>query len=290
VTTVLANGIEQHVQQMGTGVSTVVCVHGIGTDSLASFYFTLAKPLADAGMRVVMYDLRGHGRSARPESGYTLDDFVDDLTGLLDHLGIAGPVYLVGNSFGGTVAFGFALRHPARAAGVAVLESEPATAAWATKMAANLTKAKTELARTEALAWITVRYGRRTSRLAKAAGRMLHSTTLATDLPASRVPATADLRALACPVLAIYGTESDLAVQAPVLEELFPRCETALIAGQDHSILVNTADRVAGLILPWIAAHDRGGHVSERTEGSLSERSERTEGSVPANAPPSAAR
>ena len=87
---------------------------------------------------------------------------------------------LVGNSFGGTVAFGFALRHPARAAGVAVLESEPATAAWATKMAANLAKAKTELARTDALAWITVRYGRHTSRLAKAASRMLHSTTLAT--------------------------------------------------------------------------------------------------------------
>jgi pimeloyl-ACP methyl ester carboxylesterase len=255
MSTVLANGIEQHVQQMGTGVSTVVCVHGIGTDSLASFYFTLAKPLADAGMRVVMYDLRGHGRSGRPASGYTLDDFVDDLVALLDQLGITGPVHLVGNSFGGTVAFGFALRYPDRAAGIAVLESEPATHAWAVKMAANLGRARTELARTEALAWITVRYGRHTSKLAKAAGKLLQSTTIATDIPASRIPDEDDLRALDRPVLAIYGTESDLAEQAPVLEKLLPRCDTALIADQDHSILVNTPDAVTGLILSWMAGH-----------------------------------
>ncbi len=259
MTVVRANGIEQHVQQMGPtgeGVPTVVCVHGIGTDSLASFYFTVANPLTDAGLRVIMYDLRGHGRTERPPTGYTLDDYVDDLTGLLDRLDVPGPVYLIGNSFGGTIAFSFAVRHPDRTAGIAVIESEPATPAWAAKMRANLTKAATELVRGEAFAWITVRYGRHTSKLAKAAARMLESTTLVRDLPASSVPSTAQLTALRCPVLALYGADSDLAVQAPLMETLLADCTTRLIPGQEHSVLVNVPQEVTDLVLSWLR-HDR---------------------------------
>jgi len=256
VTVVRANGIDHHVQEMGpAGAPTVVCLHGIGTDSLASFYFTVAKPLADTGLRVVMYDLRGHGRTERPPTGYTLDDYVDDLAGLLDQVGTE-PVYLVGNSFGGTIAFSFAVRHPGRVAGIAVIESEPATPEWATKMAANLERAASELARGEALAWITVRYGRRTAKLAKAAARMLDSTTLVRDIPASRVPDPQRLRALRCPVLAVYGADSDLAVQASAMAALFADCTTRLIPGQEHSVLVNVPGTVLDLVLSWLRAHD----------------------------------
>jgi pimeloyl-ACP methyl ester carboxylesterase len=258
VTVVRANGIDHHVQEMGpAGGPTVVCVHGIGTDSLASFYFTVAKPLADTGLRVVMYDLRGHGRTERPPTGYTLDDYVDDLAGLLDQVTGGEPVYLVGNSFGGTVAFSFAVRHPERTAGIAVIESEPATPEWATKMAANLERAATELVRGEALAWIAVRYGRRTAKLAKAAARMLDSTTLVGDIPASRVPGPDRLRQLRCPVLAVYGADSDLAVQAPAMEALFADCTTRLIPGQEHSVLVNVPGTMVELILSWLPGHDR---------------------------------
>jgi pimeloyl-ACP methyl ester carboxylesterase len=252
VTKVRANGIEQHVQQVGSGTPTVVCVHGIGTDSLASFYFTLAKPLADAGCRVVMYDLRGHGRTDRPATGYSLDHYVDDLTALLDTLDLTGPVYLLGNSFGGTVSFSFAVRYPYRVAGLAVVESEPATRAWADKMAANLTRAATELTRGEAFTWITGRYGRHTTKLARSAARMLHTTTLVADLPASTVPTDAELRALDCPVLAVYGADSDLADLAGPLAAQLRRCTTALVPGQDHSVMVGAPAALADLLLPWL--------------------------------------
>ena len=64
---------------------TVALVHGLLTDSLASYYFTLAPGLVAAGWDVVLYDLRGHGRSSRPAQGYELDDFVDDLEAVLLH-------------------------------------------------------------------------------------------------------------------------------------------------------------------------------------------------------------
>src|SRR4029079_11976444 len=98
-----AGGIRLHVPRTGPGggrapTATVVLVHGLLTDSLASYYFTVAPAFAAAGLHVVMYDLRGHGRSARPAEGYTLDHNVDDLEALLDRLGVTGPVHLVGNS------------------------------------------------------------------------------------------------------------------------------------------------------------------------------------------------
>ena len=86
----------------------VVFVHGLLTDSLASYYFTLGPSFAAAGIDVIMYDLRGHGRSERPETGYQIEYFVDDLVALLDALGERRRVHVVGNSFGGTVAAGVA--------------------------------------------------------------------------------------------------------------------------------------------------------------------------------------
>ena len=93
--------VRLHVQRMtpkgGRPVTaTAVLVHGLLTDSLASYYFTLAPVFAVSGIDVIMYDLRGHGRSERPESGYRLDDHLDDLAALLDRLEVTGPVQRTG--------------------------------------------------------------------------------------------------------------------------------------------------------------------------------------------------
>lgn len=56
--------------------------------------------LASQGLRTVAYDRRGFGRSDQPWSGYDYDTFADDLSSLLDHLGLQ-QVTLVGFSMGG---------------------------------------------------------------------------------------------------------------------------------------------------------------------------------------------
>jgi pimeloyl-ACP methyl ester carboxylesterase len=251
---IAVGAVTLHVQQLGApGRPTIVLLHGIGTDSLASWYFTVGKPLADAGLRVVMYDLRGHGRSDRPPTGYRLEDFVGDLAGLLAALEVTEPVYLLGNSFGGTIGFSFAVEFPGRVAGLAVIESEPATAQWAAKMAVNLARAGEQLPHTEAIAWIRLRYGAHTARLARGAARMLAATTMTTDIPASHPPDKARMAALACPVLSIYGADSDLAEQAPLLESLLPRARSVMVAGQQHSVLVERPREVGSLVLSWLA-------------------------------------
>jgi pimeloyl-ACP methyl ester carboxylesterase len=255
----IANGIRQNHEVLlprdgAPDPPTIVCVHGILIDSLASYYFTVAQALRDAGFRVVLYDLRGHGKSEQPPSGYRVDDFVEDLAGLLDALNVSEASFL-GNSFGGTVVYGFAARHPHRVAGIATIESEPATAAWSTKMAANLHKAATQLGTWEATAWITARYGRDLARRAKRASRLLDATTLEQDLPASTVLSEADIAAVECPTLALYGSKSDLAEQATHLRTLMPRYESVVLPGLEHSVLVEAPARVLDLILGWLKEH-----------------------------------
>ncbi|QMU77981.1 alpha/beta hydrolase [Streptacidiphilus sp. PB12-B1b] len=257
------DGLRCHVQRLAPldgapPAATAVLVHGLLTDSLASYYFTLGPVLAAAGVEVVMYDQRGHGRTARPPTGYRLDHFLDDLEALLDRLYLTGPVHLLGNSFGGTVAFGLAQRRPEQVLSILAIESEPATPAWAAKMERLLGWTEAQLAREESLAWVAEQQGAHKARLARAAGRLLAETSLARDLPASRVLSEAGIGAIDCPVLAVYGTESDLAEQADWLEGLLPACRSTLVPGQEHSVLVEAPEVVRELALCWLLENGAG--------------------------------
>lgn len=68
-------------------------------------------PLAER-MQLVYVDHRGQGRSARgPKETYTLDNNVDDLEALRQHLGL-DKVVVIGVSYGGMVALTYAARYP----------------------------------------------------------------------------------------------------------------------------------------------------------------------------------
>ena len=61
--------------------------------------------------RVITIDLRGHGESEAPMWRYTLDQFAEDVIGLLEHLGIAKATF-VGLSMGGYILFALYRRRP----------------------------------------------------------------------------------------------------------------------------------------------------------------------------------
>lgn len=115
----LDNGIRLHYQQVGVGPD-VVMVHGI-TGNLAVWHLHIVPALADR-FRLLTYDLRGHGHSDVPSSGYSPDDMASDLLGLLDLLDIERPV-VIGHSYGADVALYLAARHPSRVSQVIAIES-----------------------------------------------------------------------------------------------------------------------------------------------------------------------
>lgn len=89
---------------------TVILVHGTTTPAFG--WDRNVAALADAGLRVVRYDLYGRGLSDRPDTDYGLDLYVAQLRGLVDHVAPGRSVDLVGFSLGGMVVTDFAIRHP----------------------------------------------------------------------------------------------------------------------------------------------------------------------------------
>jgi acylglycerol lipase len=83
-------------------VATVVIVHGIGEHS--GRYVHVGKYFAEAGLRTISFDLRGHGRSpGRPVFVKRYAELASDVESVLRHFG-AGPTFLFGHSFGGQLA------------------------------------------------------------------------------------------------------------------------------------------------------------------------------------------
>lgn len=95
---VKANGVEHHVVTAGNG-PPVICVHGFPEDWY-SFRHQL-RGLSEQ-FTVVAYDLRGIGKSEKPQKGYDIRTMADDLTALIDTLGLEKPA-VIGHDWGGSI-------------------------------------------------------------------------------------------------------------------------------------------------------------------------------------------
>jgi 3-oxoadipate enol-lactonase len=69
-------------------------------------------PLPKA-VEILAYDQRGLGRTEKPDSAYSIEQYADDAVNLMDELGWESA-NIVGVSFGGMVALNLVLRHPDR--------------------------------------------------------------------------------------------------------------------------------------------------------------------------------
>lgn len=105
---------------LGAG-EDLVLIHGLGAN--LSFWFFGGAQLLAKRRRVIMYDLRGHGRSPMPRTGYSLAAMAADLYELLDRVG-AAKVDIVGHSFGGRVALAFASAYAERVRNLIIADTQ----------------------------------------------------------------------------------------------------------------------------------------------------------------------
>jgi pimeloyl-ACP methyl ester carboxylesterase len=233
---------------------TVVFIHGLIMDNLSSFYYTLA-PVVARTHDVLCYDLRGHGRSERTPTGYRLEDAVDDLCGILDGARISGPVYLVGNSFGGTVAIATALWAPERVAGLGLLEAHPAFDGWADAMVADLWDLVAGFDEPGMRDYFKSRAPRTLRRMMTGCEELVTETSLPADFLASQPTTQESLRHVACPSLLLYGDSSDILDQGFELAAALPAADLRILEGCSHRLLMEAPQRVAEHLVPWLAAN-----------------------------------
>ena len=105
--TARVNGVRLFYALQGSG-DPLVLVHGSWVSHRS---WDLVVPRLAASFRVLTYDRRGHGASERPAGPGSVREDVADLAGLIEGLGFA-PAWIVGNSFGASIALRLAGERP----------------------------------------------------------------------------------------------------------------------------------------------------------------------------------
>lgn len=99
----------------------VIFIHGIGgkketwiaqIDALKEYF------------RVIIFDMRGVGKSDRPDVPYTMDMLADDLKGVMEYLNLKSA-HIVGRSLGGMVTQYFSLKCPTKVDKLVLMTTNP---------------------------------------------------------------------------------------------------------------------------------------------------------------------
>ena len=238
----------------------------------------LVPRLTERGLRAVRHDARGFGGTVTEDVEYSNRA---DAIAVLDHLGIARAV-LVGNSQGGQIAFDTAIEFPDRVAAVIgvgaglggfegpVTPEEVATfermdaLEEALDSAAGDERARLldEMLDLDTRTWVDG-VGQSEDRVAadiRDAVRRMNAEHYAADrVQGRRIPlrpaAATRLAELRCPVLAVAGDldVSDVAATGQHLADAAPDARAVILPGVAHMIGMEAPDRLAEVILEFLA-------------------------------------
>jgi pimeloyl-ACP methyl ester carboxylesterase len=249
------NGLNLHYLDWGNvGAPPVVCVHGY--TSSAEAFNALARHFHDR-FHIVAPDVRGHGESAwSPDGAYQYRDQVSDLAKLVDQLGLT-RFTLIGTSMGGIIAVAFAAAHAARLAGLVINDIGPDVEGGSQRITQTVGSRPEEFETLEA----AMVYRREVSPVT-ATRPMSDQREVALGVlrqrtdgrwvwkmdPAyirqrvqhgapSRPALWPVLKSLPCPTLVVWGTESDvlLEAQARRMVGVLPRGELVTVPGVAHA-------------------------------------------------------
>lgn len=120
----LATGVELALWRSGGSGRGMLLVHGLASN--ARLWDATAAELSRLGHAVAAVDMRGHGRSERPDHGYDMDTVCADLAGVCRHLAGGAAAWqapvVVGQSWGANVVLELAWMHPELVSGIACVD------------------------------------------------------------------------------------------------------------------------------------------------------------------------
>ena len=97
----------------------ILLLHGLASNAL--LWAPAGKLLANGGHRVIAADLRGHGQSDKPDTGYSMHEVADEVALLVKALGLESPI-VIGQSWGGNVVIEVARRHSDVVSGIVAVD------------------------------------------------------------------------------------------------------------------------------------------------------------------------
>lgn len=122
-----SDGARIFFRTIGEGATTLLFLHGWGGSGSGSFWNPVLRHLEKDRIRLVLVDLRGHGRSEHTRHGFTTERFAQDMFEVADHLGVA-ELIVVAYSMSGRWAQWMACSDPQRVRGQVLIAPAPAAA------------------------------------------------------------------------------------------------------------------------------------------------------------------
>lgn len=253
----VVSSVDLHVEEYGSGTPVLVLLHGFGGSARnlrpQARYFRNKH-------RVVLFDLRGHARSAAPEdpAEYTLSAFVDDLGRVVSKIG-EQRVVLGGISLGAAIALHYALTHQ-QSLEALVLASFPSwgSTAWATGFADAIDARGLESAGAEFI-WGSSRFDSEAQRFIRQ-GFMEHRPHALSAIlrrviaPPGSLDEHVDLRLLSVPTLLLAGAEDEPSVTASKkLATVLPRSELIVVPSAGHLLNLQNPQAFNGAIESFLS-------------------------------------
>ena len=273
------DGLKMHYWEWGDPQEdTYVFVHGVRDQGRSWDHFLQA--LLARGVLIkhaVALDLRGHGQSewSNHGRGYQHEDFLTDLAGLLKHLE-SDLVTIIGHSLGGSMCLLYAGTFPERVKRLVLLESlgpfaradDDVPAVFAERLRGrdyveipfpheSLEAAAKAIQKTFPLipdnaALHMARFG---THYKGGRYRWMHDPILRyrTTTAMSEGQIEAFIRRLTCPILFVYGTESDFMKSVRGRRaSLFPNAKIIPIEGAGHHIPHEKPEELADAVVPFL--------------------------------------
>lgn len=219
-----------------------------------------------AGLKILRYDMRGHGLSDAPDGEYPMADLVADAAGLMDATGFKGAVF-VGLSIGGIVAQGLAVERPelVRAAVLSNTAAKIGTEeTWGARIAAVRANGIDSIADDVMKLWFSRAFHAERADELVGWRHMLTRTPLAGYLGCCAAVAHTDLRestpTIRQPVLAIGG-DADGSTPPDLVRETaasIPHARFELVRGAGHIPCVEAPDACAALLTQFLKENGLG--------------------------------
>jgi pimeloyl-ACP methyl ester carboxylesterase len=246
------------------GCAPIVLVHGLAASS--AFWLRVSEDIS-ASQSVLLYDLRGHGRSEMSMDHYSPAEMADDLIELIDFLGINAATF-AGHSFGGLLVLHAATRWSGKLEGLVLADTrlnyfqpQMRPASWPNwehrkhtfqELGMNIAddepeggyRLLTEVARLQLRGgavdhnvphWVAELCGQAQSQFtAKRWLQLIESTPALTQFSAGCQITSAELQKIPARILAIYGQNSPTMPSAEALQRERPDVDLRIVPNTGH--------------------------------------------------------
>lgn len=229
--------------------------------------------LAEQGFRVIAHDRRGHGRSGQPWSGNNMDQYVDDLAGLVESLDLQNLV-VIGHSTGGAEVARYTARRSGGRVAKAVLVSaappimvkSPANPNGTPLEAFDGIRKSVRENRSQFYKDLTVPffgYNRTGASVSEGIREHFWLQGMAGSVKGqydcihefSEVDYTEDLKRISVPTLVIHGDDDQIvpiAASGQKSAEIVPNAELKVYSGAPHGLPITHADQLNQDLLAFI--------------------------------------